>query len=782
MRFQSPLLFILLLLTACGSGGGGEIGAPTVAETAPANQATNVPVHSQIHAKFSARIDPVTVNEKNFFILDNAGPMAGGVTYQDRMAIFTPTEPLGRGKQYNAVLTTGIKDLDGIPLPSNFTWSFVTEGEGGEDTTPPRIEATVPDRGASGFSNTAPIIVLFSEPVDPNTIGPDTFFIKDVTGGYSYDEPTRTARLVPSPPLAVSKTYEATVTNGIRDLAGNALAEGRTWSFRAVRDTAPPRIQERSPGENADGVPLNSSVTVTFDEEIKGETLESRFVLIGPSGEVQARISYQIGPKIATLDPLADLAGETTYQVLVRRGVEDISGNSTSTEGSWSFTTDRLPDETPPTAVRGIPQNNDGVSVKTIITAVFNEPIDTRTLVENFRVSSQAGNVRGEIGYEGSTRTATFTPLSRLEYNTTYTVLLSSGIEDRAGNGLVAMSWTFTTIDPPQVTGRSPEGQGISTDPPPAIQAVFSREMNRDKINQRSFRLIQVNPSTAAGVPVPGSISFPNGVATFTPSIPLSDNTLYRVTVTTEVEDINANPLPADVSWTFQTAAPPDPAPRVVSTNPAEGAMNVSINMPSVSAQFQRPIDPSNLSSQFAVRETSGTIVNGVVVYDADQQRAIFFFQGPLVYNTSYTAVLGAGIRSPSGTPMGVDHVWTFTTEAAPDTTAPSVVGSDPAEGAQGVPATDPSGQPFQIRIDFSEPILASTVHTGTFVVRRVESEFDKPEISGTHRTESSSAFFTPSLPYEPGKTYEVTLTTGITDLAGNALPSDAIRSFTTAP
>ncbi|MDC4224951.1 MAG: Ig-like domain-containing protein [Candidatus Manganitrophus sp.] len=38
-------------------------------------------------------------------------------------------------------------------------------------------------------------------------------------------------------------------------------------------------------------------------------------------------------------------------------------------------------------------------------------------------------------------------------------------------------------------------------------------------------------------------------------------------------------------------------------------------------------------------------------------------------YNTSYTAVLGAGIRSTSGTPMGSDYVWTFTTEAAPDTT-----------------------------------------------------------------------------------------------------------------
>lgn len=789
MQFQfPPLFFLLLLLTACGSGGGGDVEAPTVSETNPSNQATNVPVDSDIRAKFSGRIDPVTVNEKNFFILDASGPMAGKVTYQDKMAIFKPGQPLGRGRQYNAVLTTGIKDLDGIPLPSNFTWSFVTEGEGGEDTIPPKIDATVPRPGENNVSHTAPILVVFSEPIDPNTIHAETFFIKDATGkdvpgSHTYDAPTRTAKFSPSTPLALSKTYQVTITTGIKDLSGNALLEGRTWSFRTARDTTPPRIEERSPGENANEVSVNSNIAVTFDEVVKRETLQSRFVLVGPSGEVQATFSYQASSSLATLDPITDLAGETTYRVSVRRGVEDLSGNATSADVSWAFTTGRVPDTTPPSAVRGLPQDTEGVSVKTLITAVFDEPIDASTLVGNFVVSSQAGNTLGEISYEERTRTATFTPSpSRLEYNTTYTVLLGSGIKDRSGNSLKVMSWTFTTIDPPQVTGRSPEGQGISTNPPPAIQAVFSREMNPSSINQNSFHLVRINPFNQQGTMVPGAVSYTNRIATFTPSVPLSDNILYRVTVTTAAEDVNGNPLPSNVQWEFRTAAPPDPAPTVVSTEPANGTTDVSVNILSISAQFQRPIDPSNLSSQFTVRETNGNLLDGSVGYDAGQQRAIFFTQRALAYNTSYTAVLGAAVRSVSGTPMGVDYVWTFTTEAAPDTTAPSMVGSDPAEGAQAVPVADPSGQPFQIRVDFSEPILASTVHAATFIVRRVDSEFDKPQLSGAYRTESSSAFFAPSLPYDPGKRYEVTLTTGITDLAGNPLPFDVIRTFTTAP
>jgi len=728
------------------------------------------------------------VNEKNFFILDATGPMVGEVTYQDKMAIFKPGQPLGRGRQYNAVLTTGIKDLDGIPLPSNFTWSFVTEGEEGEDTLPPEIKATVPKSNESNVSHTAPILVVFSEPVDPDTINPQTFFIKDasgnnVAGSHTYDEPSRTAQFSPSR-LDVLRTYTVTVTTGVRDLAGNALAEEETWSFRTARDSTPPRIKERSPDENANVVSVNSNITVTFDEEVKSQTLQSRFVVVGPSGDVPAAFSYQVGSQRATLDPLSDLDAETTYRVFVRRGVEDISGNATSADVSWAFTTGRAQDTTPPSAARGLPQGNEGVSVKTLITAVFNESIDERTLAGNFVVSSQAGNVRGNLDYEESTRTALFTPSpSRLEYNTTYTVLLGSGIKDQAGNSLNAISWTFTTIDPPQVTGMSPAGQGVSTNPPPTIQAVFSREMSPSSINQNSFHLVQVNPFNQQGTMVLGTVSYANRIATFTPSVPLSDNTLYRVTVTTAVEDVSGNPLAADVQWTFQTAAPPDPAPTVVSTDPADGTANVSVNRSSISAQFQRPIDPLSVSSEFKVRLTNGDFLEGDIVYDAGQQRAVFFIhQRPLAYNTSYTAVLGAAIRSPSGTPMGSDHVWTFTTEAAPDTTPPSVVGSDPADGAQGVPVTDPSGQPFQIRVDFSEPVLASTVDATTFIVRRVDSEFDKPPIAGTYRTDSSSAFFTPSSPYDPGRTYEVTLTTRITDLAGNPLPFDVFRSFTTAP
>lgn len=771
-----------MFFTACGSGGGGEIGAPTVSETAPPDKAKNVGVDSPITVKFSSSIDPVTVNDKTFIVVD----MTGTVDYRDRTAIFTPSTPFERGRRYNAILTTGIKDLDGIPLRSNFTWAFETEG--GPDTTVPTIVATVPRDRATDVSTTSSIRVVFSEPIDPSSIHQDTFFLNEgIAGTYSYDEPSRTAALTPARPIPPATVMRVTVTKGVKDLAGNPLENDFTWSFTTASrsDQTAPRIITKTPGENAESVPVNSNVSVTFDEDVDPASLQSNFALTGPSGEaVPARFSYDVASRTAVLDPESDLNFQTTYQVLIKRGVRDLSGNAVSSDVGWSFTTGRAPDTTPPVLTERQPEGN-GASVRSLITVTFGEPIKPETLTGNFTVSSNQGTLSGQISYDARSLQATFNPSGpRLEYDTTYTILLTQGIQDLSGNRLVQVSWTFTTIDPPRVNEMSPIGQGISTDPPPTIQAVFSREMRRSTLNQNSFQITHINPLNQQVEMVPGSVSYNNRVATFTPNIPLSDNTLYRVAVTTAAEDVNGNPIPVDVPWTFQTAAPPDPSPRVASTDPAQGAINVSVNLSGISAQFQRPIDPASLLSQFAVRETNGICcLQGRIEYDAGQQRASFVFSGgALAYNTSYTAVLGAGIRSTSGTPMGVDHVWTFTTEAAPDTTLPSVVGSDPADGARDVPVTDTAGQPFSIRVDFSEPILSSTIGSGTFIVRKIESETDRPEISGTRRTESSSAFFVPSLPYERGKTYEVILTVSITDLAGNHLPSEVIRSFTTAP
>ena len=100
-------------------------------------------------------------------------------------------------------------------------------------------------------------------------------------------------------------------------------------------------------------------------------------------------------------------------------------------------------DRTPPTVVSTVPSSlATQVGLSGPITVTFSEQMATSSMTASAFAFSPA--VAGTLSYTGNT--ATFTPTSSLTPNTTYTVTVSTAVEDRAGNNLVSpYSWTFTT-------------------------------------------------------------------------------------------------------------------------------------------------------------------------------------------------------------------------------------------------------------------------------------------------------------------------------------------------
>jgi hypothetical protein len=101
------------------------------------------------------------------------------------------------------------------------------------------VVSTVPAQGADDVGQQGTVRVIFSEAMEPATIGAATFALADggsVPGTVSYDVPKRTAIFAPDDLLAVSTEYTATITTGAKDLAGNSLAAAKVWTFT----TAPP--------------------------------------------------------------------------------------------------------------------------------------------------------------------------------------------------------------------------------------------------------------------------------------------------------------------------------------------------------------------------------------------------------------------------------------------------------------------------------------------------------------------------------------------------------------
>lgn len=142
---------------------------------------------------------------------------------------------------------------------------------------------------------------------------------------------------------------------------------------------------------------------------------------------------------------------------------------------------------------------------------------------------------------------------------TTYCYRVRS--RDAAGNLAVSTTATFTTAavpdtTPPAVTGWSPVSQTTAALVTAPITATFSEAMHTGTISASTVTLFRTGAVTA----VPSTVSYDATTRTIRliPAQSLSPGTTYTATVkggSSGVRDLAGNALPADISWTFQTAA-----------------------------------------------------------------------------------------------------------------------------------------------------------------------------------------------------------------------------------
>jgi Ca2+-binding RTX toxin-like protein len=111
----------------------------------------------------------------------------------------------------------------------------------------------------------------------------------------------------------------------------------------------------------------------------------------------------------------------------------------------------------------------------------------------------------------------------------------------------------------------------------------------------------------------------------------------------------------------------------------------------------------------------------------------------------------------------------------APDTTAPTVSGVAPADGASNVAlgANAVAG--------FSEAMNSSTTNNTTFTLSKPDATLVAATVS--YNTTTNETTLNPTEALQPGTTYTATLkggTDGVKDLAGNPMAADRVWSFTT--
>jgi hypothetical protein len=323
-----------------------------------------------------------------------------------------------------------------------------------------------------------------------------------------------------------------------------------------------------------------------------------------------------------------------------------------------------------------------------------------------------------------------------------------------------------TGVVTPLVLSTNPANLATGVPIAQIVTATFNVAMSPTTLNSVTFTL--AGPGGAA---IMGAVTYSGTTATFTPAANLLPSTTYTGTITTGAADPVGIPLAANYVWTFTTGT----IPKVTSTIPVNGATGVPLNQ-KISATFSEAMNSTTITTAtFTVTGPGGTAVTGLVTYVAGSNTAIFAPAANLTASTVYKATITTGAMNPQGNALAANYVWTFTTGTTVQTSAPTIISTNPVNGATAVPLNQ------KVLATFSTAMNAATISTTTFTLTGPGAT----PITGTvtYAAASNSALFSPAANLAASTTYTATVTTGAQDLAGNALGAGVVPNpwtFTT--
>ncbi len=519
----------------------------------------------------------------------------------------------------------------------------------------PLVISTDPANLETGVALNKIITVTFNEKMNPATITQSSIIIQAgtvaVLGTVTYSG--FTATFTPASPLAINTTYTGRVTTAVMDENGNALQADYIWTF-STGNTLSPVVISTDPANNATGVPLNKTVTATFNMPMNPLTINTTTFTLKQGATAIAGIVTYSG-NTASFTPTAPLTLNTLYTATITTGAKNTVGTSLAANYVWTFTTGAL---TAPTVISTDPANGaTGVVLNKVISATFSEVMNPLTInATSFTLMQGSTIVPGTVTYSGST--AYFTPTTNLMAGSVYTATITTGARNPAGTPLANnYVWTFTTgtAVSPVVISTDPANNATGVALNKIVTATFNMAMDPLTINATTFTIKQ------GAITVLGTVTYSGSTATFTPTAPFATNTVYTATITTGAKNLAGTALAANYVWTFTTGS--NLAPTVISTDPTSNAVNVPLSKV-ITATFSMPMDPLTINFTTFTLSRAGTPVAGTVTYSGTT--ASFTPAVNLLINSTYTATITTGAKNVAGTPLANNYVWSFSTGTTP--------------------------------------------------------------------------------------------------------------------
>lgn len=367
-----------------------------------------------------------------------------------------------------------------------------------------------------------------------------------------------------------------------------------------------------------------------------------------------------------------------------------------------------------------------------------------------------------------------------LEEGITYTLCLTNAIQFADGTSFEGSITSFTTagsaISPSATLIVESGFTSVPLDAP--ITVSFSRTVNPATINANTFFIVSLADNAMPSndehfdplicdqaQAIPGSVTM-ESLKRYSLHLTnrLESDKRYALCLTT---DIHYGRNAFEGTTIFIKTVDLTPA-RVLITSPIDGSVHVAVNT-AIEATLTKPVDPLTINSETVFVSTPSGFVDGTVELDPNGVVIRFTPTNNLDSFTVHTVTISHVIKDETGDPLEADEVWTFTTA---DIIAPTMVSSDPAANAQGIPVNS------AISAVFSEPMDPATFIAGVMTV--TSPEFGDVAGNISYDEATRTAVFTPSTPLISGTTYNATLANTVKDIHGNVIASSSTWSFRT--
>ena len=521
------------------------------------------------------------------------------------------------------------------------------------------------------------------------------------------------------------------------------------------------------PANGATGVAVGVNPYVNFGVTMLPATINSTNVQLRKSSDnlpVTATVALADGAQRAIIIPSVALAPTTPYYLYVGTGVMSTESTAlASAYGSAStsqFTT--TGDTTPPTVISVTPTGaGQSIGVQPYVT--FSEAM-LATTINNTNVrlkdDSLVVTVTATVTLaEGNTR-AVLTPVSALNPNSTYHIEVTTGVTDVAGNALAfvynlgGIVTTFITdAIHPTVSSQYPlaGATGVAVGVQPYIN--FSEPMRATSINSQTVWLKKSSDNSVVAATV-ALAEGSNQRAIIIPSVALAPNTQYYLYVggAMAVLDVDGNALSpfygSGTTSQFTTGGPPT----VVSAKVTDANKITVVYSEAVTSVFG-DYTSLVLTAGGARAVTGASVTTNTVVLTFDGL--------PALTNETATMNIGATVKD---TTTAQNALVAITAQSVTDGQKPTVNLVSPTV----------TGQIREIRpyVNFSEAMNPSTLNSDTVILK--QGAFVIPAVV-TLAQGNTRAVLTPATNNLNGyldynTVYHIVVTTGVTDVAGNAM------------